>query len=165
MIKLQIIGYLGMDAEFRETSGGKVISFNVAHTDNYKDAQGLPKSRTTWVRCNYWVEQTGILPYLVKGKLVYVEGNPNVSAYLNKQNQAAASLEMRVTRVELLGGKDDGDRERESERESERETEIEIRETRRENIEPGSNVSYPRASPVEPIEPPHYSEPEDDLPF
>jgi single-strand DNA-binding protein len=161
MIKLQIIGYIGMDAEFRETSGGKVISFNVAHTDNYKDAQGLPKSRTTWVRCNYWVEQTGILPYLVKGKLVYVEGNPNVSAYLNKQNQAAASLEMRVTRIELLGGKDDAEREREPERE----TEIGLKETRQDTIYPGSSVSASGTSDAKPIEPPNYSEPEDDLPF
>lgn len=151
MIKLQIIGHLGFDAELRETSGGKVISFNVAHSENYKDAQGQPQSRTTWVRCNYWVEQTGVLPYLVKGKLVYVEGVPHVSAYLNKQNQPAAGLEMRVNRVELLGGKDDGGREKEDKNGTE--------------TGDGKNESSPGTTPVKPIEPPTYVEPEDDLPF
>lgn len=149
MIKLQIIGYLGNDAELRETTTGRVISFNVAHSENFKDSQGNPQSRTTWVRCSYWVDQIGILPFLVKGKLVYAEGIPSANAYLNKENQAAASIEMRVIRVELLGGKDSVD------------------ETR---VQTTSKTVGPTVSPLPKAENAQtpatsVSEPEDDLPF
>jgi len=107
MIKLQIIGHLGKDAEVREVNGKKVISFNVAHSERFKDSAGNLQSKTQWVSCSYWTDSTGVLPYLIKGKLVYVEGTPSVDAYMSSaQNQPAASLNLRVLRVELLGGGD-----------------------------------------------------------
>ena len=39
-----------------------------------------------------------------KGKTVYAEGSPEADAYMNKENQAAATLRMRVQNVQLLGG-------------------------------------------------------------
>jgi len=63
--------------------------------------------KTTWVKCAYWTDRTGIAPYLVKGTQVYAEGAPEVEAYLNKDNQNAASLKLRVFNIQLLGGKGD----------------------------------------------------------
>ena len=51
MIKLQVIGNLGKDAVVNNVNGKSVINFNVAHTERYKDAQGVQKDRTTWVDC------------------------------------------------------------------------------------------------------------------
>ncbi len=105
MIKLMVIGHLGKDAEVREVNGKKVIAFSVAHSEKYRDSQGNQQARTTWVRCSYWNDNTNIVPYLRTGTQVFVEGTPSVDAYMSStQNQPAASLDLRVLRVELLGG-------------------------------------------------------------
>jgi single-strand DNA-binding protein len=107
MIKLQIIGHLGGDCTTNEVSGRTVINFNVAHSEKFKNAQGTLVDKTTWVRCAYWTDRNAIAQYLKKGQLVYAEGSPEAEAYMNKENQAAATLKMNVFRVQLLGSKND----------------------------------------------------------
>ena len=105
MIKLQIVGNLGKDCIVKEVNGKNVINFSVAHSERYKDSQGTQKERTTWVECAYWTDKTGVAPYLTKGQTIYAEGYPEADGYLNKDNQAAATLRMRVQNIQLLGGK------------------------------------------------------------
>ena len=105
MIKLQVIGNLGKDAEVREVNGKNVINFSVAHTEKYKDAQGNQQEKTTWVECAHWTDRTGVVPYLTKGTTVYVEGSPTAEAYAGKDGAAKATLRLRVQTVQLLGGK------------------------------------------------------------
>lgn len=107
MIKLQIIGNLGKDCIVKEVNGRNVINYSVAHTERFKDSSGIQKERTTWVECAYWTDRTAIAPYLKKGQLVYSEGSPEADGYMNKDNQAAATLRMRVREVQLLGGRTD----------------------------------------------------------
>jgi single-strand DNA-binding protein len=104
MIKLQIVGNLGKDCIVKEVNGKNVINFSVAHSEKYKDAQGNPKERTTWVECAYWTDKTAVAQYLTKGKTVYAEGAPEADAYTNKEGQVAATLRMRVQNIQLLGG-------------------------------------------------------------
>jgi single-strand DNA-binding protein len=104
MIKLQIVGNLGKDCIVKEVNGKNVINFSVAHTERYKDAQGNQKERTTWVECAYWTDKTTVAQYLTKGKMVYAEGSPEADGYLNKEQQPAATLRMRVSNLQLLGG-------------------------------------------------------------
>ena len=108
MIKLQIVGNLGKDCIVKEVNGKNVINFSVAHTEKFKDSQGNQKERTTWVECAYWTDRTAVAPYLKKGQLVYAEGSPEADGYMNKENQAAATLRMRVQNLQLLGSKTDG---------------------------------------------------------
>jgi single-strand DNA-binding protein len=109
MIKLQVIGNLGKDCIVKEVNGKNVINFSVAHTERYKDSQGVQKERTTWVECAYWTDRTAIAPYLTKGTTVYAEGSPEADAYMNKDNQAAATLRMRVQNVQFVGNKNSGE--------------------------------------------------------
>ena len=109
MIKLQIVGNLGKDCIVKEVNGKTVINFSVAHTERYKDGQGNQKEKTTWVECAYWTDKTAVAQYLTKGRTVYAEGAPEAEAYMNKDNQAAATLRMRVQNVQLLGGNSNGD--------------------------------------------------------
>ncbi|MBC7689556.1 MAG: single-stranded DNA-binding protein [Aquabacterium sp.] len=104
MIKLQIIGNLGKDCIMKEVNGKTVINFSVVHSERYKDNQGVQKERATWVECAYWTDKTGVVPYLTKGKTIYAEGYPEAEAYMNKENQAAATLRMRVMNIQLVGG-------------------------------------------------------------
>ncbi|MDQ6904180.1 MAG: single-stranded DNA-binding protein [Bacteroidota bacterium] len=108
MIKLQVIGNLGKDCIVKEINGKSVINFSVAHTEKFKDASGNPRERTTWVECAFWTDRTAIAPYLKKGQLVFAEGSPEADAYTNKENQAAATLRMRVRDIQLLGGRTEG---------------------------------------------------------
>jgi single-strand DNA-binding protein len=105
MIKLQVIGNLGKDAVLNNVNGKSVINFTVAHTERFKDAQGVQKDKTTWVDCAYWTDRTGIAPYLKKGTSVYVEGTPDVRTYTTADGRNGATLSLRTLNIQLLGGK------------------------------------------------------------
>jgi single-strand DNA-binding protein len=108
MIKMQVIGNLGKDCVVNTVNGKNVINFTVAHTEKYKDSQGVNQEKTTWVDCAYWTDRTAISPYLTKGKQVFVEGNPEVRSFTRQDGTGGASLSLRVREVQLLGGKAEG---------------------------------------------------------
>ena len=107
MIKLQVIGNLGKDGVVNNVNGKNVINFSVAHTEKFKDAQGVQKDKTIWVECAYWTDRTGIAPYLKKGTQVYAEGQPDIRSYTAKDGTQGTSLSLRVSSVQLLGGRND----------------------------------------------------------
>ena len=105
MIKLHVIGNLGKDCIVNMVNGKNVINFNVAHTEKFKDAQGVQKERTTWVECAYWTDRTGIAPYLKKGTQVYAEGIPDLRTYTTQDGRQGASLSLRIQYIQLLGSR------------------------------------------------------------
>jgi single-strand DNA-binding protein len=107
MIKLQVIGNLGKDGVINNVNGKNVINFSVAHTEKFKDAQGVQKDKTIWVECAYWTDRTGIAPYLKKGTQVYAEGQPDIRNYTTKEGTQGSSLSLRVSSVQLLGGRNE----------------------------------------------------------
>jgi single-strand DNA-binding protein len=107
MIKLQIIGHLGKDCITNTVNGKSVMNFTVAHTEKFKDAQGVQKDKTIWVECAYWSDRTAVAPYLKKGTLVYAEGTPEIKTYPKNDGTTGVSLTLRVVGVQLLGGKSD----------------------------------------------------------
>lgn len=107
MIKLQAIGHLGKDAIVNNVNGKNVINFTVAHTEKYKDAQGVQKDKTVWVDCAYWTDRTAIAPYLKKGTQVFVDGIPDVRSYTTQDGRNGATLVLKVATVQLLGGRND----------------------------------------------------------
>lgn len=109
MIKLQIIGNLGKDCVVNTVNGKNVINFTVAHTEKFKDAQGVQKDKTTWVDCAYWTDRTGIAPYLKKGTQVHADGIPDLRTYQRNDGTAGASLTLRVLSIQLLGSANRGE--------------------------------------------------------
>jgi single-strand DNA-binding protein len=105
MISLSIIGNIGGDAIVKEVGSKKVINFSVCHTEKYKDANGNQQEKSTWVECAKWGETTGILPYLLKGTKVFVEGKPEINLYAKKDGEPGGSIRVQVNKIELLGGK------------------------------------------------------------
>lgn len=101
---LIIVGHIGQDATTRTLEGGRVVtSFSVAHTETWKDQRGEKQERTTWVNCSYFTQNTpGVAPYLLRGALICVTGKASARAYLDRNNQPAASLECNVEQVRLL---------------------------------------------------------------
>lgn len=104
MLKIEIIGHLGNDAEIKELNGKKYISFNLASTEKFKNATGENVERTTWVSC-LRPGEGAILEYLKKGTQVYCRGNLNAKAY-NGKNGLQTGLTCNVQELELLGSKD-----------------------------------------------------------
>ncbi len=107
MIKLQVIGNLGKDCVTNTVNGKSVINFNVAHTEKFRNSQGVQQDKTIWVECAYWTDRTAIAPYLKKGTQVYVEGSPEVRTYPKNDGGTGVSLTLRVQSVQLLGSRGD----------------------------------------------------------
>ena len=105
MIKLQVIGNLGKDCITNTVNGKSVMNFNVAHTEKFRDSQGVQKDKTIWVECAYWSDRTAVAPYLKKGTQVYVEGTPEVRTYPKNDGTTGVSLTLRVQSVQLLGSR------------------------------------------------------------
>lgn len=105
MIKMQIIGNLGKDAVVQMHGSEIVVNFSVAHTDKYKDANGNVVQRATWVSCSWWTDKQGVVQYLKKGQMVWVEGIPEAKLWNDKRNgEPKAFLNMRVLGLQLVGG-------------------------------------------------------------
>ncbi len=107
MIKLQVIGHLGKDCVVNTVNGKNVINFTVAHSEKYKDSQGVLQEKTIWVDCAYWTDRTAVAPYLQKGTQVFVEGQPEARSFQRNDGTPGSSLSLRVREVQLLGGKND----------------------------------------------------------
>lgn len=105
MIRLQVIGHLGKDGVVNNVNGKNVINFTVAHSEKYRDAQGVQKDKTLWVDCAYWTEKTAIAPYLKKGTQVYAEGVPDIKTYTTTDGRQGSTLSLRILNVQLLGGR------------------------------------------------------------
>ena len=104
-----IIGNVGRDPELRFTpSGVPVCSFSVATSRSWTDADGVKQERTTWFRVTAWRKLAEICnQYLAKGRQVMVEGEVDVSAWIN-DGEARATLELTARTVKFLGKRDDG---------------------------------------------------------
>lgn len=100
MIAATVIGNLGRDGELRQTSGGSVLSLNVASSDKQKDGEV-----TTWIRASMFGKRAeAVASYCTKGKTVAVSGTMFMREYEDKSGAKQKSLEMRVNELKLLGG-------------------------------------------------------------
>lgn len=102
MIKLQVIGHLGQDATVNTVNGKTVINFSVAHSEKYKNKDGVEVSKSVWVSAAYWTDKINVSLYLKKGTQVYVEGVPEARTYTNKNNETLPQLNVRVISLSLL---------------------------------------------------------------
>lgn len=104
VFKTQLAGYLGQDATVQIVNGKQVINGSVAHSEKWKDAQGVQKEKTTWVNFSWWTDRNGIVQYLKKGQLVFIEGQVEARNYTTRTGENIAQLQLRVHNLNLLGG-------------------------------------------------------------
>ena len=113
---IQIIGNLGGTPDMRFLNDGKshVVNFSVAVNERWKNRDGEPQERTTWLRV---VAFNGIgqacAEHLTKGDGVYVEGRLQVREYEDKHKNERTSVEVVASKVRFLGrGNNNGDEKR-----------------------------------------------------
>lgn len=108
MFKVEVIGNLGADAQVKGENGKQFISFNVAHTDRWTDGEGVSHETTQWVSCIINDAASKVLPYLVKGKSVFVRGNAKLRVFSSeKERRMVAGITVNVQDIELIGGQVD----------------------------------------------------------
>lgn len=94
------IGNLCKDAIQRQSpkTGTTYITFDIA-VNTFKDRPPL------YVSCIRTGDNAKLLPYLLKGKKVYVRGSISAHAYIgSNDNQPHANLDLNVFELELLSG-------------------------------------------------------------
>lgn len=108
MLKAEIIGNLGADAEVKEANGNRFIAMRVAHTDKWTDAENIEHKTTQWVDVTMNDPESKILPYLRSGVKVFVRGNVSARLYSSpKEKKMVAGLKIAANEVELCGGQSD----------------------------------------------------------
>lgn len=106
MLKCEIIGNLGADAEARTVNGQSFVSFRVAHSVTSTDTQtGAVTEATTWVSCTMNGDGGRVLPYLRKGTKVFLRGSVVLRLYVGNDGQKHAGLNLYVAELELLNSR------------------------------------------------------------
>lgn len=105
MLKVELIGNLGADAQIKESNGSKFVTMRVAHTDRWTDQQGNVKESTIWVDVTMNDTESKVIPYLKQGVKIFVRGNASLRVYSSpKDRMMKAGLQIAAWEIELCGG-------------------------------------------------------------
>ena len=106
MIKVEIIGNLGADAQLQEKNGNRFVAFRVANTDKWIDkSTGQVIESTQWISCTLNGDGGALLTYLKRGAKVFVRGNAQFVIFSSaKTRQMEVGINLFVREIELCGG-------------------------------------------------------------
>lgn len=102
--KVQLIGNLGQDPEFRTFENGKAQArFSLATTESYRDAEGKKITETQWHNLVAWggLART-IEKYLNKGSEVAVEGKLTHRVFEDKDGKKRYFTEVVLSEMMML---------------------------------------------------------------
>jgi len=105
--KVIILGRLGSDPEVRTLpSGGKVVNFSIATSENYTNRNGEKVEQTEWHRIELWENLANIAEqYLKKGDMAYVEGKIRTEKWTDQNGQERYTQKIRGNSMQLIGGR------------------------------------------------------------
>lgn len=103
MLQCEVIGNIGNDAEIKDFSGKKYVSFNVAHSERRKDANGTTIESTTWVSVLWYGDGGGLTQYLKRGCKVFVRGRLSVKSYQDRNGNTQVAVNVNASEVNLCG--------------------------------------------------------------
>ena len=108
--KVILVGHLGRDPEVRYTEDDKAIAnISVATSESWKDKSGEKQEKTEWHRVAFFGKLADVVgQYLVKGSQVYVEGRLQTRKWQDKDGQDRYTTEIIADRMQMLGGKPQG---------------------------------------------------------
>ena len=103
--KVQLIGNVGQDPEFKTVSGDrKVANFTVATNDYYYNDKGEKIEQTEWHRVSAWGNVAEIIEkYVEKGKEIAIEGKLTHRSYDDKDGNKRYITEVVANEILLLG--------------------------------------------------------------
>lgn len=108
MLKVELIGNLGADAEIKESNGSKFVTMRVAHSQKYTKESGEVVESTTWVDVTLNNSESKIIPFLKAGVKVFVRGSGILRVYSSQKDRCMkAGLTIAAQEIELCGGSSD----------------------------------------------------------
>ena len=105
--KAMLIGRLGKDPEVRYTPDGTMVTnFNLATDEQRKDKNGEKVQKTEWHRIVTFGKLAEICGnYLVKGKLIFVEGRIQTRSWEDKDGVKRFTTEIIASNMQMLDSK------------------------------------------------------------
>ncbi len=105
--KATLIGRLGKDPESRYTPDGLMVtSFSLATDEQWKDKNGEKVQKTEWHRIIAFGKLAEICAnYLVKGKLIFIEGKIQTRAWEDKEGVKRNTTEIVASNMQMLDSK------------------------------------------------------------
>lgn len=105
--KAILVGRLGKDPEVRYTPDGTMVTnFNMATDETWKDKNGEKVQKTEWHRIVTFGKLAEICGnYLVKGKLIYIEGRIQTRAWDDKDGVKRYTTEIVANNMQMLDSK------------------------------------------------------------
>ena len=111
--KVILIGRLGNDPEMRYMpSGEAVANLSIATSESWTDKNtGEKREKTEWHRVVAFRKLAEIIgQYCKKGDQIYIEGKLQTRKWSDKNGQDHYTTEIIVDQMQMLGGKDNGNR-------------------------------------------------------
>jgi single-strand DNA-binding protein len=105
--KAILVGRLGADPEVRYTpDGAMVTNFRIATDEQWKDKNGEKVQKTEWHKIVTFGKLAEICgKYLVKGKLVFVEGRIQTRTWDDKEGVKRYTTEIVASNMQMLDSK------------------------------------------------------------
>ena len=105
--KVTLIGRLGKDPDIRYTPDGTMVTnFTLATDEQWKDKNGEKVQKTEWHRIVSFGKLAEICGnYLVKGKLVFVEGRIQTRSWEDKDGVKRYTTEIVASNMQMLDSK------------------------------------------------------------
>jgi single-stranded DNA-binding protein len=103
--EIELIGYAGKDPIFpKPDEYPHFVTFSVGVSKMRKERGGEEKKETTWYECNSNSEGLAkvIKAYVTQGTGILIKDYPRVKAYLDKSGEAKGSIEVNISRLNLL---------------------------------------------------------------
>lgn len=159
--KVILVGHLGKDPEVRHLEGGvTVASFPLATSETY-NKDGRKVEQTEWHNIVMWRGLAEVASkYLIKGKLVYIEGKLRTRSFEDKEGHKKYTTEIVADNFTMLGRKSDFENGGSEQNTHSDQT------ASRQRSEDNSPMEYPNQSrPTTNPQPGGTGDMEDDLPF
>ena len=108
--KAILVGRLGKDPEVRYMPDGTMVTnFRIATDEQWKDKNGEKVTRTEWHQIVTYRKLAEICGnYLVKGKLVYIEGRIQTRSWDDKDGNKRYTTEIIANDMKMLDSKGQG---------------------------------------------------------
>lgn len=105
--EIEVIGYVGKNPIVpKPQEYPNFVTFPVGISRTWKDKEGKEQKVTTWFDCNTHLESLAkvIKTHVIQGVGVLIKGYPKVKAYIDKSGNAKGSIEINISRINLLTG-------------------------------------------------------------
>lgn len=108
MLRIEVIGNLGANAETKTQNGETFVTLRIAATNKYANREtGEIIENTTWVSCIWRGDHSRVTPFLTVGTKVFVRGDAALKMYVGHDGQKHAGINVRIQELELCGSKSD----------------------------------------------------------